>query len=159
MIAVNLEWFEVSRAALVGVTRNVEALRKSLTNKMPTNSRDWDIHILGALGECAFAKGTNRYWNGSVNTFRKGGDVGGFIQVRTRSQHSYDLIVRDDDKDHDLFVLVTGGPTDFRVHGYIPAVDAKRPEYRANYGNYGEAYFVPKGELMPVEQLVIGEGE
>lgn len=157
MKGVNLEWFEVSRAALVGVSRNVEALRKSLTNKMPTNQRDWDIHILGALGECAFAKATNRYWNGSVNTFKSGGDIGECIQIRTRSKHSYDLIVRDEDKDGDVFVLVTGGPLEFRVQGWIRAADAKRREYRANYGNYGEAYFVPKDELRPIERLVVGD--
>jgi hypothetical protein len=150
---VNLEWFEVSRAALVGVARNVEALRKGLQNARPTNEKDWDIHILGALGECAFAKATNRYWNGSVNTFKSGGDVGEVIQIRTRSKHHYDLIVRDEDKDSDLFVLVTGGPHEFVVHGWMRAKDAKKDEYRQDYGNYGAAYFVPKSRLLDLESL------
>lgn len=153
---VNLEWFEVSRAALVGVSRNVEALRKGCVNRMPVND-EWSIHILGALGECAFAKATNRYWNGSVNTFKAGGDVGDNIQIRTRSRHSYDLIVRDGDKDGDVFVLVTGGPHEFTIHGWMPAAEAKQQKFRANYGGYGDAYFVPQSALRPIDPLVCKE--
>lgn len=156
---VRLEWFEVSRSALVGVSRNVEALRKNLSSTMPTpDDQTWSIHILGALGECAFAKATGRYWSGSVNTFKAGGDVGA-IQVRTRSKHSYDLIVRDNDRDDDIFVLLTGGPHEFIVHGWMRGRDAKTDKYRKNYGGYGEAYFVPKADLQSIEPLVCQEYE
>ena len=151
MTAVSLEWFEVARAALVGVSRNVEALRKGCVNRMPIND-EWSIHILGALGECAFAKATGRYWSGSVNTFKRGGDVGA-IQVRTRSKHKYDLIVRNDDADDDVFVLVTGGPHEFQVHGWIQGKDAKWDGFEANHGNHGPAYFVPKSRLFGVDLL------
>lgn len=157
-VRVRLEWFEVSRAALVGVSRNVEALRKGLENSRPTNDSEWHVHILGALGECAFAKATGRYWSGSVNTFKNGGDVGA-IQVRTRSKHDYDLLVRDGDADGDIFVLVTGGPNDFVVHGWLRGKDAKADRYRKNYGGYGEAYFVPKADLSPVTPLICQEYE
>jgi len=149
---VALEWFEVSRAALVGVSRNVEALRKGCRNRLPIHD-EWSIHILGALGECAFAKATNRYWNGGVNTFKCGGDVGESIQIRTRSMHHYDLIVRRDDEDDDAFVLVTGGPHDFEVRGWMLGKDAKDDKYKANYGNHGEAFFVPSRDLLPIGQL------
>lgn len=152
MTSVSLEWFEVARAALVGVSRNVEAMRKGCVNRMPIND-EWSIHILGALGECAFAKATGRYWSGSVNTFKSGGDVGRSIQIRTRSQHAYDLIVRDDDADDDLFVLVTGGPHEFRVHGWIRGGDAKSKEWRADHGGHGEAFFVPKERLWSVTDM------
>lgn len=152
---VDLEWFEMSRAALVGVSRNVEAMRKGCQNRMPIND-EWGIHILGACGECAFAKGTNRYWNGGVNTFR-GSDIGSNIQVRTRSQHNYDLIVRRSDKDNDIYVLVTGGPQSFVLHGWILCSDAKRRQYLANYGNHGEAFFVPQSDLNSIDQLICKE--
>jgi hypothetical protein len=76
--------------------------------------------------------------------------------VRTRSKHGYDLIVRRDDRDDDVFVLVTGGPHDFEVRGWMFGRDAKANKFKANYGNYGEAYFVPSRELRPVEELVSG---
>lgn len=152
MKAVRLEWFEESRAALVGVSRNVEAMRKGCVNRLPIGD-EWNAHILGALGECAFAKATGRYWSGSVNTFKSGGDVGKAIQIRTRSKHEYDLIVRRDDGDDDLFVLVTGGPHEFRVHGWIRGCDAKSDEWRADHGNHGEAFFVPKERLWGVDEI------
>lgn len=156
MTAVRLEWFEVSRAAIVGVSRNVEALRKGYQQKLRGKDESWERHVLGALGECAFAKATNRYWSGSVNTF-KAPDVGS-IQVRTRSQSSYDLIVRDDDNDDDVFVLVTGGPVEFTIHGWIRASDAKKEKFVSDYGGYGEAYFVPQAALRPIDPLVREEG-
>lgn len=156
---VTLEWFEVSRAALVGISRNVEALRKGLQNSRPTNENEWHIHVVGALGECAFAKATGRYWSGSVNTFKSGGDIGKNIQVRTRSKHSYDLIVRDGDKDDDIFVLVTGGPTDYEIRGWMLARDAKSEKYRANYGGYGDAFFVPAKDLHSISQFICEEPE
>jgi hypothetical protein len=154
---VDLEWFEVSRAALVGVSRNVEAMRKQCQNRS-TVPDDWGIHILGALGECAFAKATNRYWNGSVNTFKRGGDVGR-IQVRTRARHDHDLIVRPQDKSEDVFVLVTGGPSSFEIQGWCVGEEAKQDAFTANHGGYGEAYFVPAKSLRTPEQLVVGGEE
>lgn len=147
-----LEWYEISRAALVGVSRNVEAMRMGCHNRR-TASDDWSIHVVGALGECAFAKASGRYWSGGVNTFKATADIGRSIEVRTRSSHSYDLIVRDADADDSAFVLVTGGPRDFVVHGWMRGRDAKRPEFLANHGNHGAAFFVPKEALLPLEDL------
>jgi hypothetical protein len=148
---VSLEWFELSRAALVGVSRNVEAMRRGCENRMPINN-EWEIHILGACGECAFAKGTGRYWNGGVNTF-KGSDIGRNIQVRTRSRHDYELIVRPDDSDDDVFVLVTGGPAQFILRGWIKGADARKQEFLHNHGGHPPAFFVPHSALRPVLTL------
>jgi hypothetical protein len=155
-VNVRLEWFEISRAALVGVSRNVEAMRKGCVQNLRGKDVSWEQHVVGALGECAFAKGTNRYWSGSVNTF-KAADIGGNIQIRTRSSHHYDLIVRSGDSDADVFVLVTGGPAEFAIRGWMAAADAKQEQFRANYGNYGEAFFVPQSALHPIETLACKE--
>lgn len=153
---VHLEWYEVSRAALVGVSRNVDAMRNGCRERLHGKVESWERHVVGALGECAFAKGTNRYWSGSVNTF-KSADVGGNIQIRTRSQHHYDLIVRDGDSDEDVFVLVTGGPADFIIRGWMPAAEAKQERFQQDYGGYGKAYFVPQSALRPIDTLVCKE--
>lgn len=151
VLAVALEWYEVSRAALVGVSRQVESMRMNCRNQR-TASDDWGIHVAGALGECAFAKSTGRYWSGGVNTFKAGGDVGS-IEVRTRSRHTYDLIVREGDKDASIFVLVTGGPREFLVHGWIDGRSAKKTVFLANHGQHGPAYFVPPAALNPMSTL------
>lgn len=154
---VSLDWFEVSMAAGVGMRRQIEAIRKSCQNQRPTAKSEWDSHILGAMGECAFAKATGRYWNGSVNTFRKGGDVGDTIQIRTRSNPTYDLIVREDDKDDAVFVLVTGEGISFAIVGWMKGKEAKKKKYLKNYGNYGDAFFVPQADLKSASELVLRE--
>jgi hypothetical protein len=84
-IRVELSWPEVALASQVGCRRMVEALRKALPDAYGCTGEDgWTHHVQGAMGEMAFAKATGRYWDGSVNTFKAGGDVG-TIQVRTPS--------------------------------------------------------------------------
>jgi hypothetical protein len=72
----------------------------------------------------AFAKATRRYWSGSVKTFKAGSGVGN-IQVRTRSREDYDLIVRDDDPDEDILVLVIGHAPSCRVVGWMRGMTAR----------------------------------
>lgn len=149
MIDVLLTPYELEMAAIQGMRRQIEAVQKGLGHIAGYEGIGWDIHIEGAAGELAFAKAINRYWSGSVNTFKTGGDVGA-LQVRTRSKHSYELLVRDGDRDDDLFVLVTGTAPHFKVWGWIYGRDAKRPEWKQTHGNRPAAYFVPHGALIPL---------
>lgn len=141
-----LTWAEVEIAARVGLERQIASMRNSLRDKHGYEGSGWNIHIEGAAGEMALAKMLDRYWDGSVGAFKKGGDVGK-IQVRTRSQPDYDLIVRDDDADDSWFVLVLGRIPHFTVVGYIKGADAKLPEFLQDYGGRPPAYFVPQQSL------------
>lgn len=155
MIEVTLDWFEVEMAAGVGVRRRVEAAWRQGRRDLyavpgeAEPSSNWQTHLEGAIGELAFAKAMGRYWNGSVNTFRQNGDVGD-VQIRARSLHHYDLIVRTHDRDGDYFVLLTGITPSFRVQGYILGANAKRPEWLKDHGGHGNAYFVPQSALTPL---------
>ncbi len=150
---VTLVAHELELACSVGMRRHLEACRSGRPNlyglKNATFHDGLAAHIDGACGEMAFAKARNLYWDGSVNTFQAGGDVG-LVQVRTRRAMHYDLIVRDNARDEDWYVLVLGslnlGPT-FRVVGAIRAGDAKQPQWRRDHGGHGAAYFVPQAAL------------
>lgn len=153
---VRLEWHEVQMGAQVGLARHVEAIRKGLIDRRKDISRTWDQHICGALGEMAAAKALNRHWSGGINTF-KGADIGHNIQVRTRpfdtDRVKYDLIVRDSDKDNEVFVLVQGESDRFVIGGWITGQAAKKDDWRRNYGGHQESWFVPKDKLWPIEEL------
>lgn len=153
MIAVELTWSEVLLASMVGVRRQVAAMERDLPDGRCA-SDPWNIHIEGAAGEMAFAKATNRYWAAPVNTFHDGGDVGD-VQVRTRSKHHYELIVRNDDRDSDWFVLVTGTAPKFVVHGWIQGRAAKRPEWERQHGGFAPAFFVPQEALTSFADRVV----
>lgn len=148
MIEVSLEPFEVRLAAGVGMSRHVAALEKGLPDRHGFSGDGWKVHIEGALGELVVAKALNRFWSGSVNTF-KGGDVGR-LQVRTRSSHTYDLIVRSSDADEEYFVLVTGQCPHYRVHGWIKGADAKQPQWVQSHGDRPAAWFIPQNALKPL---------
>lgn len=146
MIEITLTWAELEVAAHVGVRRQIGALREARPDQHGYEGAGWSNHIEGAAGEMAVARVLNRYWNGSVGTFKQGGDVGQ-IQVRTRSRDDYELIVRPNDRDSDWFVLVRGRTPTFQVIGYIKGEHAKRSEWLRTYGGRPPAYFVPDDSL------------
>lgn len=151
MIEVTLTEIELRMCALVAGERHNESILSRRQDRHGAANSDDKLgcHYEGACGEKAYCTALDRDWRGTVNSF-KGADVGANVQVRTRSRHHYDLIVRADDSDLDWFVLVTGEPPSFKVHGYIQGRVAKREEWLKNYGGHGPAYFVPQLALTPI---------
>ncbi len=105
------------------------------------------LHVLGTAGELAVARALEVPWDATVNTF-KAPDLGGVVQVRARSEHWHDLIIRTEDRDDEIFVLVTGRPPDLTVHGWIIGQDAKQVQWKRDHGGRPSAYFVPKTVLQ-----------
>lgn len=149
---VELNPSEMLVASSVGCMRHIAAVKAGRHDKHGAASGGWQIHIEGALGELAVAKCLGRFWSGAINTF-KDADIGTRIQVRTRSRHDYDLIVREDDGDSDLFVLVTGVAPSYRVKGWLSGKEAKNPAWLASHGNREPAFFVPASALRPIESI------
>lgn len=149
---IKLQWYEVFMAATVGIKRQVEALKEKRPDRHGFTGLGWDVHVEGAVGELATAKALNRFWSGSINTFKDGGDVG-TIQVRTRSKDYYDLIVRQDDADDDCFVLVVGTAPNYNVVGWIRGRDAKQEQWSKTHGDRPAAYFVPQANLRDLIEL------
>jgi hypothetical protein len=145
---------EFLNAINIGVIRQCSSLKKGLKDSHGAKSDNgWDMHIEGACGEAAVAKALNVFWSGTVDTFKRGGDVGNKIQVRTRSKSYYELIVRKDDRDDDIFVLVTGKAPSFDVVGWISGKDAKKEQWIQTHGNREAAWFVPQKELLDMNSL------
>lgn len=131
---------------------------------------EFDNHLVGVHGEHAFAKWLGEapkvrnipvcascgLYAGTVNTFKEGGDVGRY-QVRTRRRLDAPLIVRADDRDSDIFVLVAADlrhrDPQFFITGWEYARVCKRSEFARDPGARGTAYFVPQRELMPISSL------
>jgi len=141
-------------AATVGILRNIQALKQGLPQCHGAKDEEmWRYHIEGAAGEMAFAKAMNIHWGAHSNVF-KAPDVGSIIQIRTRSNADWDLIVRDNDSDDEIFVLVTGEIPNYRIVGWIKGSDAKKAEWYKDMGKRGKpAYFVPQECLNPLSLL------
>lgn len=145
---VSLCWYEEAVAKEVGKRRQEESLKEGKPDAHGFLGNGLQIHVEGACGEMAFAKWSGRYWSCSVNTYKDGGDVGK-IQVRTRSKSWYELIVRKNARDDDLFVLVTRQPDrdqqpTFDIVGWYFARDAKQERWLQTHGDRPAAYFVPQ---------------
>lgn len=151
MAPITLTWHEVAMASEIGRLRQLAALKAKRVDQHGFTGDGWSEHIEGACGELAVAKALGRYWDGSINTFT-GDDLPG-LQVRTRSSHHYDLLVRPQDKDMTIWVHVTGRCPNYVVHGWLTSHDAKQPVYLKSYGNRPPAYFVPATALRPLSEL------
>jgi hypothetical protein len=148
---VTLTWHEVLMANAVGGMRQLSAVKAGKQDRHGYDGAGWSEHIEGACGEIAVAKLLGVFWDGSVNTW-KANDLPG-LQVRTRSRHDFELLVRPQDDDSTPWVLVTGKCPEYRVRGYLYGHEAKRGEWLRSYGGRPKAYFVPHSNLRPMEEL------
>ena len=153
-VRVRLTPFEVRIAKALGRERQSAAVAKKSADAhglAPTADGE-NIHIIGAAGEIAAAKAMGVYPVFSEGSYLTP-DLG-FCEVKTRTDHQWDLIVRTDTPDDWAVVLVTGQIPEFRVCGWIHAHAGKRPEWLQTYGDREPAYFVPKHHLRPLNELV-----
>lgn len=150
-IEVRLTAIEVTMAAVVGAGRHMEAVESGRRDRhdYPPGRDGLADHILGACGEAAVGKLLGRWWGGDVCAFKKA-DIGSQVQVKTRSNPDWDLIVRRDDNPDHIYILVTGVAPDFVVHGWIKGRDAMENRcWIREYGGREAAWFVPKSALTP----------
>lgn len=142
---------EAAMAGAVGSIRHGMSVgdRRQDRHGLKPEDDGLQCHILGAAGELAVAKMLGRYWGGDVNTFKRP-DLGSNIQVRTRSRHDYDLLIRPDDNPDEIFIHITGSPTRLVIHGWIYGREGMLDEFVQTYGGRPAAWFVPKRVLRPL---------
>lgn len=115
-------------------------------------------HWVGACGEIALAKVLWIYPSLRVNQFSgMESDLrlpsGLQIEVRARTQPTYELKVLDKDDDDRAYVLVRGKAPLLTVVGWAWGRDCKREEWRQTHGGHKSAFFVPDDQLRPIEEL------
>jgi hypothetical protein len=155
---VELEWYEMDMAILVGNARTTSAWRNERRNIAGYKPRDlFDTNIKAAGAEIAVAKALNVYWDGSVGTFKTKADVGNKTEVRMTSMRVPKLIVRPGDKTERDYVLVldcwqVASKPRFDILGWMQGHEAKQDKYLTDNGNgRPPAYMVPVPELLGME--------
>lgn len=126
-------------------------------NRGPASGQDaLRIHQLGAGGEMAAASflGLKHHLFQESDARRGSYDLPPNIDVKTRSNHDYDLICFRDESPEKTLVLVTIQRQEIRLHGWIDASSAKREEWwRERVKNRG-CYYVPQAYLRPMDGLL-----
>ena len=154
MIEITLTNFEWIRAAYVGVQRQMHSIIRGNADAHGWRNRDgYADHIEGACGELAAAKALGTYWPGHVNVYHGEPDLPPNVEVRMRSRHDYELIVRPSDPTDRVYLLVTGRAPTFRVHGWYDGAAARRDEWSRTHGGRPAAWFVPQSALLPIEDI------
>lgn len=155
-IIISLNLMELQLAAELGIERQLESLRKKLSDKHGFNGLDkWTIHIEGAAGEMALAKYLNVFFVPTINTFKKGGDVGNY-QVRTclkNDEEDLYLLVRPDDDDERIFIAIWSRCPDYHILGWMKSSDAKQEKWKQFRGGRPPAFFVKPEFLNPMSTL------
>lgn len=115
---------------------------------------EYHIHILGAVGEIAFAKWIGEYPRFGVKQFSgMDSDHAGDIEIRHRSSRDYDLKITDKDDPKRKYVLTRGLPPKIEIAGWSYGGEVMKDEFRANHGGYGECWFVPVEHLRTMEEI------
>jgi hypothetical protein len=157
-VGVRLTYGQLSMAAHVAVMRNASNILKEIAPKHGASNAEgsWEMNINSCCAELAVARYTNRFWCGTFNNF-KARDVGGLVDVRSRSREDYDLILYRDDPDDVPFVHVWSHSPDFTLWGWMFASDGKKEEYWSDpSGKNRPNFFVPRRAqlLRPMSELL-----
>lgn len=108
------------------------------------------FHLNGACGELAFCIMLGVPWPAHVNVGKEVPDVPPDWQIKTRSNHNYELLVRTDDEKqkHHRYVLITGTAPVFVYRGWMRGIDAMQDKYWKDPNGRGPAWFVPQSDLI-----------
>lgn len=148
---------ELNQASFLGLSRQYKAMtsqnRDSVWEKPYHESLS--AHVVGAMGEMAVAKWLGIWYSFSEGTYKTDTDLSGDLEVRTRTNTDWSLLVRPQDKDESKFVLVTTSDGNSLIlHGWISGAEAKKDEWVRDWGNRGRPVFsVPQEALKEMQEL------
>ena len=155
MINVTLDENDIRVASNVAYNRGLTSILAGVRNVNGGAEDPFLRHVVGAMGECAVAKGLDIYWDGSVGRFRgMGNDVGTF-QVRARREE-LPMIIRPSDNDDDIFIAVYMTDKTYRnwvIAGWIRGRDGKQVGHLVGMQG-GQRYQVPIEKLCSTDGLL-----
>jgi hypothetical protein len=147
MIVVMLTWPEMCMAAVVGVLRQVQNMKRKAQQRYGApHELSWQQQILGCIGECALAKHLDRFWSGAVGNY-EAADVGGHCQVRATAHPAGRLILHPDDNDRQPFVLARVDDNRVTLVGWMLGGEGKRDDYWQEPQPGRPAFLVPNDVL------------
>lgn len=149
---VQLTLSEISTAANVGVRRRLASLAQSLRDKGGVVKHEWEMDIIGAIGELSVAKGLGLYWPAGVNTWKLP-DVGA-LHVRTTTHADGRLLIRPNDGYGIYILVVVGRVGQARLAGWIDFKDVRNPEWFTQPdANRPGCWAIPQSALKPMSEL------
>ena len=113
------------------------------------------VHLLGAAGEVAVASYLGlKHELFKEKEARRGSDDLPGMDIKTRSRHSYDLIVQKGADLRKKYVLVTIENQKTLLHGWCYGEEAMQDKFWADPARGRPAYFVPQSTLREMNTLL-----
>lgn len=145
---------ELFMVTLVGLMRKLVGRAKGLSHAYNFKGTDsWGMDIEAAAAEAVVAKYLNLFW--SPGGVRANADVGDQVQVRWSPRPNGRLILHNEDKDDQPFVLVTGEVPYFTIVGWIYGRTGKDKRFWNDPGTGRPAYFVGQDYLADMMKLKV----
>ena len=154
-----LDWAELSMVAQLGMLRHMRGVYKGYADQDGLDTRDgrgWGLHIEGAAGEYVVAKVLGITNEPGIQHFRQGGDLAGFIDVKTRfyTGENLFLLLSARANPDSAYVLVTGLAPAYTIHGWAWGNEIKQACYRQDLRNGRPVvYGMPVTHLQPLARL------
>lgn len=128
MPIIELELHEIEVAGFMATKRQAQNLYRGRKDAHGAKKESGlDLHFNGCLGEIALAKHLNVFWSGALGRL-KASDVGMF-QVRATAKSDGNLLLHDEDKDDDVFVLARVNGKEVDLRGFILCAKGKDKKY------------------------------
>lgn len=154
---ITLTWAEMQLAYLVASQRRIMNMKKQLPGKYgaPEKEGSEELDLIAARGEMAVAKALNLYWSGTVGDYGAV-DVGGCVEVRSRTKDWHSLILHPSDNDDLPFVLAdVSSPPKIRLAGWMYGREGKDERFWSDpSGKNRPAFFIEQKHLKPMDGLV-----
>ncbi len=144
---------ELDYALIHSVARQEDAKAKGYKHKYNNKHLSPDLigryNFLACCAELAVAKWLQvPNFELTLNTYKDQADVEPYWEVKHSEYSTADLIIKDNDRDDNRAVLVTG-LNPFTIRGWLPVKYCKDDMYlKTTVQN--TAYWVPQGELVKV---------
>lgn len=138
---IKLEPYEIEMASQVANKRYVENIKmkkKFGHGYKGSEERTLSLGILGAMGEVAYCKAKNVFFNGSYsdtyNRYDKA-DVGNDIEIRTQQKkYNNSLIIRPIEKKAKYVLVTYEGEHTYTIQGWFPYYSKLEDKYLTDFG-------------------------
>lgn len=123
-----------------------------------TEQQTLSLGILGAMGEVAFCKAKNVFFNGSyTDTYKQynEADVGKNIEIRTQLKKNYNtLIIRPPEKKGKYVLITYEGDHEYTLQGWFPYFNQLNDKYFTNFGlDRPKCWSIPIKDLYNINDL------
>ena len=139
-------------AAVGGAMREIQDMLKHRKHRWACdNDRGWGNHIDGCIGEFVLARQLDRFWSpGEVGV----SDLEGCgLEVRASRHENPSLILHPSDHDDRIYVLAWLHWEHVAIPGWMYGREGKVQHFWRESGVRHPAFFVPRGQLRPIDSL------